>query len=955
MQSSQLFPLPPLSLNVNLDRVRLQYYTRATCQGHVLALKHRNGGETRTGVDFGMSQDPSYIARCHLLDLSAERFTIGTRSTATPYEWQSSRPPEPGHILRINSGSVFKDFASLKELRGSMPSCSFCKLLCLAIKRYGSGDTDDSTTCSLSWELDRRQDEDPGSAESAHSSRRIRLSWNEANGNVQVVYVVLVPPQSSTPSAACSSWQPISQPNAPSQQSDTKADTDVQALIEAWVGTCLQKHQGSCDATHNSTEEFKSLVEETYFGVIDVVDMQLKELPMEDGRPDPYVALSYVWGQEIRGNSDYVSTRATVMKYITPGGLQQVWERLPQTIQDSILLVRRLGCRYLWIDAFCIVQDSGSSWKLNSEAMHLIYGNALFTICAADGDGCSAGLRAAWPMLWPDNSDGDPAEPTKSDADPIRVECTPGMWLTVTRPLETVVDSSIWNTRAWTFQERILSRRCLIFAEGRVYYQCRVNRISQDTYTNAKNNESSFGRTHSSIQPLGDIQQRPIWCYMKYVSMYTGRNLTKAGDILAAFGGISWLLGRYMRAPLLFNLPISHFDLALLWSPTQPIKMRRPHKEANSATKGCAQDSMGNCLCQRSHSSGEDKTFPTWSWSGWEGERLDSGDGCLSDIRGWLKHHTWIQWYVRNEKGHLRPLWETMQRPNNLGQPPAHGFDLRWQGYGSRSETQKQLMRQLSFTLKELETGIRHNLAEDDRVRIGNDLYFKEDCQEEVPYSDQGEDGFMHARLPYKDRYDRLIPHEVPRADDTMFKSILPDNPFGVIRDTSIGKTEADSRYMPILQFYTWRAWLHVAVRDEEAAGGNNASRTGTGSGAGEETTTEKIGTDTSSRERDILDENGDWCGSVVLDDPSIPFQPSEPGNKLSPFIALSDAKAFTARECPAWDYDHHDRIPEGRRGCTTGMIHGICITSSGRREAAVGETGAWEGVQDGVSGQGVG
>ncbi|KAK7942445.1 heterokaryon incompatibility protein-domain-containing protein [Apiospora aurea] len=227
-----------------------------------------------------------------------------------------------------------------------------------------------------------------------------------------------------------------------------------------------------------------------------------------------------------------------------------------------------------------------------------------------------------------------------------------------------------------------------------------------------------------------------------------------------------------------------------------------------------------------------------------------------------------------------------------------------WQGYGSRNETQKQLMRQLSFTLKELDTGIRHNLAEDDRVRIGNDLYFKEDCQEDVPYSDPGQDGFMHAQLPYKDRYDRLIPHEVPRADDQMLKSILPDNPFGVIRDTSIGKTEADSRYMPILQFYTWRTWLHVEIRD--AAAGTNV-KTEPGSDSGEKT----ADICTSLRECDILDENGDWCGSVVLDDPPISFQSSEPGKKLSPFIALSDAKAFTARECPAWDYDHHGQAPE--------------------------------------------
>jgi hypothetical protein len=38
-------------------------------------------------------------------------------------------------------------------------------------------------------------------------------------------------------------------------------------------------------------------VEWTYFGVVDVDDMQHKALPMTDGKPSEYVALSYIWGR----------------------------------------------------------------------------------------------------------------------------------------------------------------------------------------------------------------------------------------------------------------------------------------------------------------------------------------------------------------------------------------------------------------------------------------------------------------------------------------------------------------------------------------------------------------------------------------------------------------------------------------------------------------------------------
>ncbi|KAK8052960.1 hypothetical protein PG996_012261 [Apiospora saccharicola] len=970
-------------------------------------------------------------SRCQSLDLSVDRFIFENRSGTTPQERESPQSPKPTPRNRMNSGNVLKDFAKLEELRASQSTCAFCEMLCLAVQRYGSGDVNDSTTCSLCWEIDRRQQEDPSNMNFAKSSRRIRLSWSEASDNVQDVYIVLVPPQRSAQPPAESKPEPAKRMGASAQKLD--AVTEVQSLIETWLGTCLDKHPTSCNATHNNEEQFRSLMEETYFGVIDVIDMQLKTLPMKYGEPESYVALSYVWGQDTQGNSDYVSTRTTVMQYIQRDGLQQVWERLPHTIQDSILLVQRLGYRFLWIDAFCIVQDSGNSWKLNSEAMHLIYGNALFTICAADGSSCSAGLRAAWRTVRPDQDRDNPSKysTTDTDTDPIRIQCTPGLWLMVTRPLEAVVNNSTWNTRAWTFQERILSRRCVIFAENRVYFQCRANSVSQDTYSKTQSSGASLDLMNSSIQPLQEIRQRPIWCYMKYVSMYTGRKLTKASDILAAFQGISWLLELYMRAPLLFNLPISHFDLALLWSPTQPITMRRPHKDAASATKVCTQDANGNCACKTSHASKEDRMLPTWSWSGWEGGKieyhLDSIDGCLINIGEWLKRHTWIQWFVRNEKGHLRPLWETMQRSTEPRLPTVYGYDvqddIRWQGYDCRNQTGEEVAREsapmetqaeprdapfqsrfeprvaprfepkfeirkpqyeqteiqapgkekqvekVGENLEAAENRLRTRLNKlHDRLRAEthrNNTWAPRSPPPEREYnyydrtaafnswSDSGSDsqsyslpllsdefvvfykslrrnseksmidlnniednaGYVvdnrgtarpqprqrvpvQARLPYRDRYGRLITEGVPKADENRFESILPDNPFGIFCDISIGKNEADSRYMPTLQFYTWRTRLSVAIRGQVAAT-LPLTMSDDPSSADHSGEAENTSEPAALRECDILDENDDWCGSVVLDEL---WTPPHDGTGF-PFIALSDAKAFTAKECPTWNY----------------------------------------------------
>jgi hypothetical protein len=68
-------------------------------------------------------------------------------------------------------------------------------------------------------------------------------------------------------------------------------------------------------------------------------------------------------------------------------------------------------------------------------------------------------------------------------------------------------------------------------------------------------------------------------------------------------------------------------------------------------------------------------------------------DGCLINVREWLKHHTWIQWHIRDEKGHIRLLWEISSqisrnkralRPKitrSYSRPGSFEDENRWKGY----------------------------------------------------------------------------------------------------------------------------------------------------------------------------------------------------------------------------------------------------------------------------------
>lgn len=132
----------------------------------------------------------------------------------------------------------------------------------------------------------------------------------------------------------------------------------------------------------------------------------------------------------------------------------------------------------------------------------------------------------------------------------------------------------------------------------------------------------------------------------------------------------------------------------------------------------------------------------------------------------------------------------------------------------------------------------------------------------------------------YLDEYGRVIQGDIPIRDTRMFHAILPDYPFGVIRDHSSGRNQSETQYMPILQFWTWRTELHVAIREPSTESTVKQSNTGL-------------------CQCDIVDKEGDWCGSIVLDDNWI----RERQGHIFQFIAISDAKTFTKEECPVWTY----------------------------------------------------
>lgn len=338
-----------------------------------------------------------------------------------------------------------------------------------------------------SWEIDGRKGirNTEGDVIATRAlTRRIRLHW--PGYNYQDSYIVLVAPES---------WgsRGLFFGRAPGLAKDSHA------VAKEWMDLCHKSHGARCSVKRGVN--FENMRRKAFFGVIDVDMMCLTSLPPDER----YVALSYTWASE----QPFKSTSQNFRTYREKGGIQANLKNMPRVIRDAIGLVRQLGERFLWVDALCIIQDSDN---LNTRLMDVVYGAAHLTICAADEASAattangSHGLNAAENMSVADGesqieADGpvsfkvgeaslkafDPSERTFDqhvhEYDP---GYAPSIQLMVSYLAETFVKRSRWDTRAWTFQERMLSRRCLIFVDGRMYFQCYTttmceNIVSEDS------------------------------------------------------------------------------------------------------------------------------------------------------------------------------------------------------------------------------------------------------------------------------------------------------------------------------------------------------------------------------------------------------------------------------------------------------------------------------------------
>ncbi|KAG2364525.1 heterokaryon incompatibility protein-domain-containing protein [Suillus spraguei] len=351
------------------------------------------------------------------------------------------------------------------------------------------------------------------------------------------------------------------------------ADID---LVKKWIKLCQENHGDEChNAWRSDNGEDKNLPE--YVRLVDVVSMTL--VPAPSGCR--YVSLSYVWGAV---STEYRTTTSNIVERSTPGGLKTA--TFPETITDSILFVRQLGLRYLWVDAICIIQDCSQDKIIQIQSMDLVYGLSYLTIMAAGG----ASARDPLPGCRP-----------RTRTLKQHIEVVQGLHLCVGPPrLREALKLSVWNTRGWTYQESALSRRRIYFTEQQVYFECRGDVFCEDIVAESKGDQFSdsfLRRSRGEYFPAGE----PFGTYMGAVNECTRRNLTVESDVVDALTGVTNALAIGFRlgdpARVFYcGVILTHLHQALLWH-------HNPH-----TPRAC-----------RSLPNGGSLPLPSWTWAAWRG------------------------------------------------------------------------------------------------------------------------------------------------------------------------------------------------------------------------------------------------------------------------------------------------------------------------------------------------
>lgn len=368
-----------------------------------------------------------------------------------------------------------------------------------------------------------------------------------------------------------------------------KLDVDLDiSVVKAWLNYCGHNHLDTCTSSDRNLP---------YSVQVQVIDCRTRNV-VSLSRGCTYLALSYVWGPS-NGSGTNKDHAHDSLSSAT---------RFPQTVEDAITLTTKLGYTYLWVDRYCIPQGDGLKRRLQISQMDRIYAGAEATIIAAAGVDPHYGLPGV----------SSRKRSTTSSA-------------TINNQLYTIVPpdpahelrASRWNTRAWTYQESVLSWRRIFFCDRQVYFECSAMHCYEAMQAPLHLLHippcSQFSTWNEpGLFPVNEYRHALDQLF-HHLALYTVRELSYPSDI---FNGMLGVFAAFSRRPVaaksnrnnqrmmqIAGIPIVPNDTLITYDPLDPpiYNLSREEQFITGLSWKVfepAQRRVG---------------FPSWSWLGWYG------------------------------------------------------------------------------------------------------------------------------------------------------------------------------------------------------------------------------------------------------------------------------------------------------------------------------------------------
>jgi hypothetical protein len=243
------------------------------------------------------------------------------------------------------------------------------------------------------------------------------------------------------------------------------------------------------------------------------------------------------------------------------------YAKLPATLKDAVLICKKLGMKYLWIDALCIIQDCSIDIGNEVAKMAMIYHKAWLTVSVdiskASTEGCFNDVRKR-NLLTLEDGVGFKAEiSTVLDNGSKSRLCLFAPVATFSNP--DTIQATALTARAWTFQEQVLSRRVLHYTAYGLVWECRAGFISQDNILHWDRSADTLPRLPTKLSALSNIEILHVW-YNEILTMsYSLRKLTFASDKLPAISAVATLFQQHLQSPYLAGIWLKNIEIGLSW------------------------------------------------------------------------------------------------------------------------------------------------------------------------------------------------------------------------------------------------------------------------------------------------------------------------------------------------------------------------------------------------------